>query len=284
MNEIAYRTVDVDGLGVFYREAGAADAPTLLLLHGFPSVEPHVPRPDPGAGRPLPCGRARPAGLRHDRAAGAGQFAYTFDTSRGDRSLHRGARSRAVRGLRVRLWRAGRLPARRAHPERITAIVTQNGNAYVEGAEDGWSPIQAYWQEPTQANRAALRGFLAPETTLLQYTHGVADPTLVVARRPHAGRLLPGAPGQRRDPARPPARLPVERRALPDVPGLFAPASAAAARGVGQATTRSSSRPAPRRSSATCPTADIRFFDTGHFALETHAREIGAAMRDFLGP
>jgi hypothetical protein len=65
------------------------------------------------------------------------------------------------------------------HPERITAIISQNGNAYEEGLSEGWNPIQAYWREPTQTNRDALRGFLTPETTLFQYTHGVADPSLV---------------------------------------------------------------------------------------------------------
>ena len=65
------------------------------------------------------------------------------------------------------------------HPERITAIISQNGNAYEEGLSEGWKPIQAYWREPTQANRDALRSFLAPETTLFQYTHGVSDPSLV---------------------------------------------------------------------------------------------------------
>ena len=65
------------------------------------------------------------------------------------------------------------------HPERITAIISQNGNAYEEGLSDGWNPIRAYWQDPSQANRKALRAFLTPETTRWQYTHGVPDPTLV---------------------------------------------------------------------------------------------------------
>jgi pimeloyl-ACP methyl ester carboxylesterase len=65
------------------------------------------------------------------------------------------------------------------HPERITAIISQNGNAYEEGLSDGWNPIQAYWREPTKANRDALRTFLAPETTVWQYTHGVSDPSVV---------------------------------------------------------------------------------------------------------
>jgi pimeloyl-ACP methyl ester carboxylesterase len=65
------------------------------------------------------------------------------------------------------------------NPERITAIISQNGNAYEEGLSDGWNPIQAYWREPTRANRDALRSFLAPETTFWQYTHGVSDPSVV---------------------------------------------------------------------------------------------------------
>ena len=65
------------------------------------------------------------------------------------------------------------------HPDRITAIISQNGNAYEEGLSDGWNPIRTYWREPTKANRDALRSFLSPETTFWQYTHGVSDPSLV---------------------------------------------------------------------------------------------------------
>jgi hypothetical protein len=65
------------------------------------------------------------------------------------------------------------------HPERVTAIISQNGNAYVEGLSDGWNPIRAYWQDPSEVNRAALRAFLSPDTTIWQYTHGVAETSLV---------------------------------------------------------------------------------------------------------
>src|SRR4029078_6361148 len=64
-------------------------------------------------------------------------------------------------------------------PDRVTAIITQTGNAYAEGLSDGWNPIRAYWKEPTQANRDAIRSLVQPETTVWQYTHGVADPSLV---------------------------------------------------------------------------------------------------------
>ena len=68
-----------------------------------------------------------------------------------------------------------------AHPDRISAIISQNGNTYLEGVSEAFAPVQAYWNEPSQANRDALRGFLAPQTTLYQYTHGVRDPALVSA-------------------------------------------------------------------------------------------------------
>ena len=83
------------------------------------------------------------------------------------------------------------------HPDRITAIISQNGNAYEEGLSDGWNPIRAYWQDPSPANREALRAFLTPETTLWQYTHGVPDATQGLPGRLLARQLLPGAAWRR---------------------------------------------------------------------------------------
>ena len=167
------------------------------------------------------------------------------------------------------------------HPERVTAIISQNGNAYEEGLSEGWNPIQAYWREPTQANRDALRSFLAPKTTLFQYTHGVADPSVVSPD----GRSLddhylarPGAHGAQLDlfldyasnvalypdfqayfRNRQPPLLAVWGKNDP----FFLPAGAAAFK-------------------RDIPGAEVRFFDTGHFALETHCAEIAASIRDFL--
>ena len=178
MADITYRTADVDGLTVFYREAGASDAPTLVLLHGFPSASHmfrelipllahrfHIVAPDlPGFGK-----SDMPA--RHD-------FDYTFQhiTDVIDRLTERLGLDRFA--LYVFDYGAPvgfRIATR--HPERITAIISQNGNAYEEGLSDGWNPIRAYWQDPSAANRNALRAFLKPETTIWQYTHGVPNPT-----------------------------------------------------------------------------------------------------------
>src|SRR6201996_2819532 len=172
-----YRTADVDGRKVFYREAGAADAPKLLLLHGFPSAGHmfrdliplladrfHIVAPDlPGFGKSDMPGRGVTFDDIADRVdrfteiVGFDRYAvYVFDYG-------------APTGFRLAV----------KHPDRITAIISQNGNAYVEGLSDGWNPIRAYWEDPSKANRDALRALLTPETTIWQYTHGVADPTTV---------------------------------------------------------------------------------------------------------
>ena len=167
------------------------------------------------------------------------------------------------------------------HPERITAIITQNGNSYLEGLSDAFSPVQAYWTDPRQKNRTGLRGFLVPPTTLFQYTHGVTDPSQVSPD----GRNLddfylarPGADEIQLDllldyasnVASYPAFQAYFRKHQPPLlavwgkndPFFIPPGAEAYERDL--------------------PKAEIRFFDTGHFALETHANEIGAAIRQFL--
>jgi pimeloyl-ACP methyl ester carboxylesterase len=283
MTKIAYRTANVDGIKIFYREAGPANAPTLLLLHGFPTSSHmfrnliplladrfHIVAPDlPGFGQSDMPSRdafgytfARLAEVigRFTEVANLKRFAlYIFDYG-------------APTGLRIAI----------KHPERITAIISQNGNAYEEGLSDGWNPIQAYWREPTKANRDALRSFLAPETTVWQYTHGVSDPSAVspdgysldnfYLARPGAHEaqldlfldyasnvaLYPQFQAYFRN--RQPPLLAVWGRNDP----FFLPAGAEAYK-------------------RDIPSADVRFLDTGHFALETHHAEIATAIRDFLG-
>ncbi|MFA6984647.1 MAG: alpha/beta fold hydrolase [Arenimonas sp.] len=278
-----FRTVSVDGLDIHYREAGRADAPAVLLLHGFPSAS-HMFRdlipelsgnyrvlaPDlPGFGQSAQPSRETFAYCfdhladvvdRFTELVGLARFAmYVFDYG-------------APVGFRVAV----------KHPERISAIISQNGNAYVEGLSEGWNPVRAYWSAPTQANRDALRGFLAPQTTLFQYTQGVTDPSLVSPDGRNLDDFYLARPGnaeiqldllldyQSNVAAYPtfqdyfrthqPPLLAVWGRNDP----FFIPAGAEAFK-------------------RDIPKADIRFFDTGHFALETHAREIGAAIREFLG-
>jgi pimeloyl-ACP methyl ester carboxylesterase len=176
MTDITYRTATVDGIKVFYREAGSQTAPKLLLLHGFPTSSHmfrdliplladryHIIAPDlPGFGQsddPLLNSFDSIADTidRFTEIVGFDRYAvYVFDYG-------------APTGFRLAVQ----------HPERITAIISQNGKAYEEGLSDGWNPIQAYWQDGTEENRNALKGFLAPDTTVWQYTHGVSDATKV---------------------------------------------------------------------------------------------------------
>jgi len=282
MTAINYRTAEVDGLKIFYREAGPADAPTLLLLHGFPSAGHmfrdlipllaerfHLVAPD------LP-------GFGQSDMPSRDSFKYTFDNLAA--AISRFTEVIGQRRFAIYIFDYGapvglRIAAK--HPERITAIISQNGNAYEEGLSEGWSPIQAYWREPTQVNRDALRSFLAPETTRFQYTHGVSDPSLVSPD----GRSLddyyltrPGAHEVQLDlfldyasnVALYPAFHAYFRNHQPPFLAVwgkndpfFLPAGAEAFK-------------------RDIPGAEIRFFDTGHFALETHCAEIAAAIRDFL--
>jgi pimeloyl-ACP methyl ester carboxylesterase len=282
MAPIRYRTVDVDGFKVFYREAGAAGAPKLLLLHGFPSAGHmfrdliplladrfHIVAPDlPGFGQSDMPPREK--------------FSYTFDSIA--RVIERFTEVIGFDRFAVYVFDYGaptgfRLAIR--HPERITAIISQNGNAYEEGLSEAWSPIKAYWQDPSQANRKALRAFLTPGTTQFQYTHGVPDPTIVSPDGQNLDNFYLARPGadevqldlfgdyksnvalypsfQEYFRTHKPPLLAVWGRNDP----FFVPTGAEAFR-----------RDNPR--------AVVRFFDTGHFALETHAREIAESIRDFL--
>ena len=167
------------------------------------------------------------------------------------------------------------------HPERITAIISQNGNAYEEGLSDGWTPIRAYWQQPSEANRKALRAFLAPETTHWQYTHGVPDQTMVSPDGQNLDNYYLARAGAdeiqldlfgdyKSNVALYPEFQAYFRKHRPPFLAawgkndpFFLPAGAEAF----------------KRDIAT---AVVRLFDTGHFALETHAEEIAAAIKDFL--
>jgi len=175
-----YQYATVDGRKLFYREAGSKTAPAVLLLHGFPTSSHmfrnliptladryYVVAPDlPGFGfSDAPDRKQFRYTFEHlakviagfTEAIGLERFAiYVFDYG-------------APVGLRLAL----------AHPERITAIILQNGKAYEEGLSDGWNPIQKYWKEPNAENRAALREFLKPAATQWQYSHGVKDATLL---------------------------------------------------------------------------------------------------------
>jgi len=284
MTDIAYRTADVDGLNVFYREAGAPDAPTLLLLHGFPSSshmfrdliplladEFHLVAPD------------LPSFGRSDMPA-PDQFDYTFDHLAD--VIDRFTELLGLDRFAIYVFDYGapvgfRIATR--HPDRITAIVTQNGNAYTDGLSDGWGPVQAYWKDPSPANREAVRSMESPETTIWQYTHGVPDVTMVSPDGYGLDNYYLARPGAEEiqldlllnyasNIDQYPAWQEYFRTSQPPLlavwgsndPFFIPPGAEAFKRDI--------------------PDADVRFFPTGHFALETHVDEIADAIIDFLGP
>jgi pimeloyl-ACP methyl ester carboxylesterase len=282
MRMLKYKKVDVDGIDIFYREGGPKNAPAMLLLHGFPTAG-HMFRDV----IPQLADRFR---LVAPDLPGFGQsgmpprsiFCYTFENLANaiDRfteviGLHRFAIYAFDYGAPVGF----RLAVR--HPDRITAIVSQNGNAYEEGLSEGWSPIRAYWQEPSPSNREALRSFLTPETTRWQYTHGVSDETAVspdgysldnfYLARPGADEIQLDLFGDyKSNVALYPAFQNYFRTHQPRLLAawgrndpFFLPAGAEAFR-------------------RDIPGAAIHVFDTGHFALETHASQIAAVIRDFF--
>jgi len=279
---VHHRKVNVNGLGVFYRESGPAGAPTILLLHGYPTSSHmfrnlipmlnkkyHVIAPDlPGFGNTdLP-----------DRTT----YTYTFEnlakTMQGfidEVGLKRFAiyvfDYGAPTGFRLAL----------ANPEKITGIISQNGNAYVEGLSTGWNPIQKYWENDTQENRDALRSFYSKEGTAFQYFTGVTDSSLIAPEsyildqhfldRPESAEIqLDLLKDYKTNVELYPSFQKYFRTNKPkllavwgDKDPFFLPAGAEAYK-------------------KDIPDATVKFYNTGHFALETHVQEIGNDILKFL--
>jgi pimeloyl-ACP methyl ester carboxylesterase len=275
--------VQADGVRVFYREAGAPDAPVVLLLHGFPAssfmYRELIPRlatkyrvvaPDlPGFGfTEVPAERKYTYSFdaiaktitAFTEAIGLKQYAlYIFDYG-------------APTGLRMAM----------AHPERVTAIVSQNGNAYEEGLGDAWAPIRRYWSAPTKENRQAVRDILTADGIKMQYTYGTLNADAVAPEGYTLDAAMIARPGNMdiqldlfldyaNNVKLYPAFQKYFRESKPPLLAIwgkndpfFTPPGAEAFK-------------------KDNPSAKVRFLDTGHFALETHVVEIAAAMLDFLG-
>ncbi|CRM10730.1 MULTISPECIES: alpha/beta fold hydrolase [Pseudomonas] len=281
-NTVHYRYEQVGDVKVFYREAGDPSAPTVLLLHGFagssfmfrelmPELADryHVIAPD------LPAFGFTQAPARGEYAYTFSQLAKTIGQFTEQLKLDKYALMVHDYGAPVG-WRMAS-----AHPERVTAIISQNGNAYEEGLGKGWAPIQRYWQAPTQQNREALRDFPTPASIKWQYLEGVADQSAVspdgytleglqVSRPGNADIQLDLLLDYASNVAMYPAFQAYFRQYQPPLLAVwgkndpfFVPAGAEAWK-------------------RDIPKADIRFYDTGHFALETHAKEIIPVIRAFL--
>jgi AhpD family alkylhydroperoxidase len=182
----SYQTVSVtdrrtnSALKVFYRAAGAVDAPVVLLLHGFPTSSHQYRGLIPRLADKYRVIAPDLPGFGFSDAPDAKIFGYTFDHLA--EIIESFIETIGLTRYAIYVFDYGAPVGFRlalAHPERVTALISQNGNAYAEGLSDGWNPIRAYWEEPSEQNRANLRAFLKSDTTLFQYTHGESNAALI---------------------------------------------------------------------------------------------------------
>jgi pimeloyl-ACP methyl ester carboxylesterase len=274
--------IQADGISVFYREAGPRDAPVVLLLHGFPTSsfqyreliprladQYHVIAPDlPGFGfTDVPAER----GYQYSFDALAETVRAFTDALQLTRYALYVFDYGAPTGFRLAM----------ARPERVTAIVSQNGNAYEEGLGDAWAPIRRYWKEPSVENREAVREALNPEGLKWQYTAGVPDANVIAPEGYTLDAAMIARPGNMdiqldlfldyaSNVKLYPAFQEYFRKAKPPFLAIwgehdpfFIPAGA-------------------RAFLKDNPNATVQFLNTGHFALETHVDEIASAMKRFL--
>lgn len=279
---IHYRNVKVNGLNLFYREAGRADAPMILLLHGYPtsshmfrnlipilSKKYHVIAPD------LP-------GFGYSDAPDNHKFNYTFDNLAS--TIQGFIDQLGIKRFAVYIFDYGApvgLRLAMANPEKITGIISQNGNAYEEGLSDGWNPIQKYWKDPSQSNRDSLRIFVSEKVTWFQYHEGVPDSSLIAPESYTLDQQFLDRPGNveiqldllkdyRSNVALYPKFQHYFRTYRPKLllvwgnkDPYFLPAGAEAYK-------------------KDVPDATLKFYNTGHFALETNVTEIGADILGFM--
>jgi len=281
--EIHYLNIKANGLNIFFREAGPKDAPVILLLHGYPTSSHmfrnlipildgkyHVIAPD------LP-------GFGFSDAPSHDKFNYTFDNMA--KTMQAFIDELGLKHFALYIFDYGAPTGLRlamANPEKITAIISQNGNAYVEGLSTGWNPIQRYWENPTQANRDSLKDFVSKEATWYQYHEGVSDPSLIAPESYTMDQHFLDRPGNidiqldlllsyRTNVAMYPEFQAYFRKYQPPFLAVwgnkdpyFLPAGAEAYK-------------------RDLPKATIKFYNTGHFALETNAQDIGNDILNFLG-
>lgn len=279
---VRHLTANIDGINIFYRESGDPARPTILLLHGFPTsshmyrnlipmlnVEFHVIAPDL-------------VGFGFSGAPHHTDFPYTFDHL--TKYIQGLVDQLGLKKFAIQVFDYGAPVGYRlavANPEKITAIITQNGNAYEEGLSESWDPIKKYWREPTKENRDNLRAMTTLEMTRWQYLTGVSDPTLVAPESYTLDQFLLSRKDNvelqldlMRDYANNVAMYPVFHHYFKqyqppllavwgDKDPFFLPAGAKAF-------------------IKDLPDAIVKFFDTGHFALETHVTQIGAEIIQFL--
>lgn len=280
---VHHRRIQIDGVELFYREAGPRNAPTLLLLHGFPTSSQmyryliplladrfHVIAPDyPGFGQ--------------SAAPSVSEFEYSFDNFA--KLIDRFTQQLGLQRYTLYVMDYGApvgFSLASAHPERVDALVVQNGNAYMEGIGAFWDPIKALWKDNSEANREVIRkAALTLDGTRWQYLHGVPDPTLVSPDAYTLDQAYLDRPGNNDIQL---AMIYDYRNNLPKYPEWQAyfrkhrPPTLVVWGKNDQIFLAAGAEPYRRDN----PDAEVHLLDTGHFALETHASRIAALIHDFL--
>ncbi len=274
--------VEADGVTVFYREAGPADAPVVLLLHGFPTSSFQYRELMPRLADRYRVIAPDLPGFGFTEVPDQRHYIYSFDAL--GRTLEHFTDALNLNRYALYVFDYGAPTGFRlamARPERVTAIVSQNGNAYEEGLGDAWAPIRRYWSAPTTENREAIRKALNWEGMRREYASGISDVNLIAPEGYTLDAALMARPGNTDiqldlflDYANNlklyPAFQEYFRKWTPPLLAIwgkndpyFIPAGAEAFK-------------------RDIPNATVQFLDTGHFALETHVNEIATAMREFL--
>src|SRR6478672_5076799 len=275
--------VEADGVQVFYRVAGDANSPVVLLLHGFPTSSFMFRELIPRLANDYRVVAPDLPGFGFTEVPAERKYVYSFD--RLAATLNSFTQALKIRRFALYVFDYGAPTGFRlamAHPDRVTAIVSQNGNAYEEGLGDAWGPIRKYWAEPTPEHREVIcKNVLTLEGTRWQYTHGVGDPERVAPESYTLDTALMDRPGNKEiqldlflDYASNVKLYPkfqeYFRKWKPPLLAIwgkndpfFVPAGAEAFQ-------------------KDLPNAQVEFLDTGHFATETHVVEIAAAMKKFF--
>jgi pimeloyl-ACP methyl ester carboxylesterase len=280
-----HKTVKVGGLDIFYREAGPAEAPAILLLHGFPTSSQMFRNLIPALADSYRVVAPDYPGYGHSSMPSREEFAYTFDNLADvidgfteEVGLTRYALYMQDYGAPVGYRLASR------HPERVTAIVVQNGNAYNEGLDnDFWKPIKAYWDDPnSREKREALRSLLTYDATRWQYTHGVPHPERVSPDGAAHDQFLLDRPGNAEiqlDLFLSYGSNPPRYSDWQDYFRAHQPPMLIAWGKNDQIFPAAGAEPYKRD----LKTLEYHLLDAGHFALESDGNEIAELMRDFLG-
>ncbi len=277
------RRIEADGVNVFYREAGAPDAPVVLLLHGFPTSSFQYRELIPRLADRYRVIAPDLPGFGFTEVPEARNYKYSFDSIA--KTIEAFTDVLQLKRYALYVFDYGAPTGFRlalARPERVTAIISQNGNAYEDGLGDAWAPIRRYWSEPNLTNREIVRqAALSPRGIRYQYLEGVPQPERIAPEGYTLDEALIARPGN----------IDIQldlfldyasnvklyqafqeyfRKSKPPLLAIwgkhdpfFIPAGAEAY----------------KRDN---PNATVQLLDTGHFALETHVEEIAVAMRRFL--